>query len=367
MTLNPETGKFELPPPRWFNKSTGDYEDVKPMYFLDSQNPDLGFVPTNRIVREDDAFRHFLEDKEMKRKRRIERDHQDLERKKLEALNPPEPAPVKFKTERENAIEFDEELAQKVFRERTGRMMSKRGATKFTGPSTQEDKARKMEERYSALKPLVPLQDVEIERLPPVINEEEILTAWRNSPAIRAPSQPKKPGKSEAERARELVRSKTGLKSRGSGLTFSAMRGSYRPPNTIEAAVTRGWEGTLPPTLLGMEKPDSAKLAGWRLNELQSSAWWENTSSTTSTSGVVAAERWRERDKLRDQMGRLSVNPVTGKIEDLKPAKVDVKDYGVGGSLIGVESEAPWVNSSPLTALNGEELLQGLLNFEVFC
>ena len=61
------------------------------------------------------------------------------------------------------------------------------------------------------------------------------------------------------------------------------------------------------------------------------------------------------------------MNPVTGKIEDLKPAKVDVKDYGVGGSLIGVESEGPWVKSSPLTAFNGEDLRQGLLNFAVFC
>lgn len=309
----------------------------------------------------------------MKRQRRIERDRQDLERKKLEALNPPELAPVKGrKTERENAaIEFDEELAQREFRERTGRMMSKRGATNFIGPSTQEDKARKMKEKYSALKPLVPLQDVEIERLPPAINEEEIISAWRNSPAIRAPAKPTKPGKSEAERARELVRSKTGLKCgmRGSGLTFSAMRGSYRPPNTIDTAVTRGWEGTLAPTLLGNEKLDSAKtkLAGWRLNELHSSAWWENPNSATSTSGFAAAERWRERDKLRDQMGRISVNPVTGKIEDLKPAKVDVKGYGVGGCLIGVESEDHWVNSSPMPALNGEQLRQtGLLIFEVF-
>jgi hypothetical protein len=374
MILNPQTGKYELPPPRWFNKSTGEYEDIKPMYFLDSHNPDLGIVPANRIVREDDAFRQFIEDKEMKRQLRIQRDLQDLERRKLEVHHLPSEATKKVKVGKERdstPIDFDEEVAQREFRERSGRMISKRSATKLIGPS-KEDKMRKMEEKYSALKPLVPLQDAEIEKLHPAINEEEIISAWRNSPAVRSDSKPKKAGKSEAERARELVKSKTGLRSgiAGLGLTFSAMKGSYRPPNTIDMAVTRGWDGTPAPTLSGKEDVDHAKkkLRGWRSNELHSSAWWENSSPTTRTSRVIAAERWRERDKLRDQRGRISVNPDTGKIEDLKPAKVDVKNYGVSGSLIGLESEGPWMNSTSVTPMTGEEPWQtGLLFTEIEC
>src|SRR5579859_270747 len=235
MTLNPTTGRYELPAPRWFNKATGEYEDVKPMYFMDQANPELGFIAPNRVVREDDAFRQFLEDKENRRRLRVERERQELERKKFEALNPtPQEAATKSKSKTRRiqgeGLDFDEEIAQKEFRETTGRMISKRGATKLTGPSGQEDKARKMEEKYSALKPLAGTEDAEIEKLAPAINEEEIINAWRNSPAIHTPSKSKKPVKTEAERAKELVRSKTGLK-RGS--MFSASRGSYRPPNTI--------------------------------------------------------------------------------------------------------------------------------------
>src|SRR5438045_2948509 len=54
MTLNPQTQKYELPPPRWFNNDTGEYENIKPMYFLDPNDPSRGLVPT-KVIQEDDA------------------------------------------------------------------------------------------------------------------------------------------------------------------------------------------------------------------------------------------------------------------------------------------------------------------------
>jgi hypothetical protein len=381
MTLNPLTKKFELPPPRWFNKATGEYEDIKPMYFVDESNPELGFVPANRIVREDDAFRQFLQDKEKKRRLRVERERQDLERQKLESLNPspaaadsPDTKPTRPKKARTTTegLEFDEELAQKEFREVTGRMMSKRGASKFTGPSTKEDKARKMEEKYSALKPLAPISDADIQELPAAINEEEIIQAWRNSPAIRAPPKSQKPVKTEAERARALMKSRTGLKT---GWMFSASRGSYRPPSTI-ATINNGtnrWteEAEQAPTLLGQETEviESAqkKLRGWRIGELESKAWWEGRNTTLPPR---MAEQWRERNKLREQKGRIALNPVTGKLEDLAPVKVDVRNYSVPGNLMACDSnvaDSRWIP----TVYEGPSLIEKdgtyLWSFRIFC
>jgi hypothetical protein len=322
MILNPTTQKYETPPPRWFNKETGEYEDIKPMYFIDPSNPALGFIAPSRIVREDDGFRQFMDDKEAKRRARIERERQEAERARYEALNPPPPPPPKTAKRKiritVDGIEFDEDLAQKTFRETTGKMMSKRGAAQFTGPSTQkeEEYRKELEEKYGALRPLAP-EDASIAALPDQVNAEAIIDAWRNSPAIIAPKK-KKPRKTEGERVKALVKSRSGKL----GWTYAAMRGSYRPPNTIDeaAAVAKGWDETSVPRLIGNNEDQSAeRLKGWRQGELESSAWWENQNRT------AAASQWRSRSAMREEQGRLAINPITGKLEDIAPAKTDAR------------------------------------------
>jgi hypothetical protein len=326
MILNPKTQKYETPPPRWFNKETGEYEDIKPMYFIDPSNPALGFIAPSRIVREDDGFRQFMEDKEAKRRARIERERQEAERARYEALNPPPPPPPpppktsKRKTRiTVDGIEFDEELAQKTFRERTGKMMSKRGAAQFTGPSTQKDEEyrKELEEKYGALRPLAP-EDASIEALPDQVNAEAIIDAWRNSPVIIAPKK-RRPRKTEGERVKALVK----LRSGKVGWTYAAMRGSYRPPNTIDGAgaVSIGWDENSVPRLIGNnEDPSAERLKGWRQGELESTAWWEHHNRN------AAASQWRSRTAMREEQGRLAINPITGKLEDIaRPAKTDAK------------------------------------------
>ena len=169
MTLNPKTRKYELPPPRWFNKDTGEYENVKPMYFLDPNDPSLGLVLPSKVIREDDAFRQFMEDKETKRRLRIQREREEAERARQEALNPPRPI-VKTPRKKEKTIitDFDEEVVQKSFREITGKMISKRGAAQFTGPSAAKEDVQKKElqEKYQPLKSYAP-SDASIEKLSP--------------------------------------------------------------------------------------------------------------------------------------------------------------------------------------------------------
>jgi hypothetical protein len=317
MILNPTTEKYETPPPRWFNKETGDYEDIKPMYFIDPQNPALGFVSSNRVVREDDGFRHFMEEKEAKRCARAER-------AKYEALNPPPPPPPKPSRKSPRNIvsgtDFDEELAQKKFRQTTGKMISKRGAAQYTGPSTQKDEEykRELEEKYGALRPFAP-EDGSIEGLPDQVNAEEIINAWRNSPEVIAPKKAK-PKRTEGERVKALVKSRSGKV----GWTYAAMRGSYRPPNTIDGGgdAHDGWLDTqTAPKLLGVEEKENQlmkKIRGWKQSGLENTAWWE------SQNKAVAATQWRTRSSLREEHGRLAINPVTGKLEDIAPAKTDV-------------------------------------------
>ena len=144
------------------------------------------------------------------------------------------------------------------------------------------------------------------------------------------------------------MKSRTGLKT---GWMFSASRGSYRPPSTI-ATVNNGtnrWtEEAEPvvPTLLGQEAEvtESAqkKLRGWRIGELESKAWWEGRNTTLPR----MAEQWRERNKLREQKGRIALNPVTGKLEDLAPVKVDVRNYSVPGNLMACDpngGDSRWI------------------------
>jgi hypothetical protein len=305
MTLNPVTKKYETPPPRFFNKDTGEYENIKPMYFLDPTNPTLGLVVPSAVIREDDAFRRFMEDKETRRLARIERE-------RLERLNPIEPTP-KFRLSESKEIEynqdFDEELAQKRYRETTGVMFSKRGATAFAGPTTQTEELRKreLEKKYGALRPLAPI-DVTIEELPSAVNAEEIINAWRNSPAIKVV--PQKKVRTEGERVKALVKGSAGKR----GWTFAAMRGSYRPPAAIEGTTGSGWNTSEMPTLIGKDPEEDAPtkaLRSWRQDNLRSSAWWENE-------GVA------QRSAIREKNGRLYINPMTGKLDDIAPLKSTV-------------------------------------------
>ena len=306
------------------------------MYFIDPSNPSLGFVAPTRVTREDDAFRQFMHDKETRRRTRVERERKEAEAARLAALNPPEEV-VRIKRRREKATveEFDEERAQIAFREQTGMMVSKRGATAFMGPSAEKEdlQRRELEERYSPLKPFA-TQDGDLEKLPPQINEQEIINAWKQSVAVSnsstSPSGAKKKRarKTEAERARDLIKSKSGLKRGG---TFSAMRGSYRPPNTIETsdAGGSGWTDSLStpePKLLGatstVEQDD--RLKGWRTDQLRNSAWWD--------------DRWKSRDAMREEKGRLAINPVTGKLEDIAAAKIQFPERRIkkgGGEDMG--------------------------------
>ena len=279
------------------------------MYFLDPNNPSFGLVLPSKIIREDNAFRQFMEDKEKKRRLRIQRERDEAERARQEALNPPPPI-VKIARQKDKRIvtEFDEVAVQKSFREITGKMISKRRATQFTGPSTANEDLQKKElhERYQPLKPYAP-SDASIEKLSPPVNSEEIIKAWKNTPAIRASPKKRKPTRTESERIRALVQNKSGVKT---GWTFTATRGSYRPPSTMEARHTgTGWisDGKMLPTAVG--KDDFTKrLKGWRMNELQSTAWWE-------TKG-----QWKSRS-VREEQGRLGLNPVTGRLEDLASSK----------------------------------------------
>lgn len=311
MTLNLQTYKYELPPPRWFNKDTGEYENIKPMYFLDPNNPSLGLVLPSKVVREDDAFRQFMHDKETKRRLRIQREREEAERARLKVLNPPPVVKIPKRKDKTAIDGFDEELAQKSYRERTGKMFSKRGATQFTGPSASKEieMKKELEERYEALKPFT-TGDASIEELPPSVNVDEIINAWKNSPAIRSLSSSSltkmkvKSTRTEGDRVRALVRNKSGLKR---GWTFAAMRGSYRPPNTIQAETKDGWiEGALKE-----EDASTKRLREWRQEELQSTAWWEKDPSS----------QWRSRSAVREEHGRLAINPVTGKLEDIAPPK----------------------------------------------
>jgi len=338
MILNPRTGRYETPPPRWFNKDTGEYENVKPMYFIDPSNPSLGFVAPSAVVRDDDAFRRFMEDKEKKRRLRLERERQEAEQARYQAENPPPPEPVKPSKRKTREIvegmEFDEDQAQRAFRETTGKMFSKRGATQFIGPSAEkeEEQKRELERKYGALRPFAP-SDAEIESLPDPVNAEEIINAWRNSPAVRAAPKKTKAPKTEGERVRALVRSKSGKV----GWTYAAMRGSYRPPNTIEAGSTveNGWVDNAVPTLLGKDDdtPSGRKLRGWRQDALQSTAWWEN--------GKPSPSQWKSRNEIREEQGRLAINPVTGKLEDIATPRVKSRvrgDVNTAGG--GIEQRA---------------------------
>src|SRR5947207_2024956 len=116
--------------------------------------------------------------------------------------------------------------------ETTRGMISKRGAAQFVGPSAEKEvlQKRELEERYGPLKPFG-TEDASIEKLPPTINTEEIINAWKNSPAIRAYPKKKKPTKTEGERVRDLMRNKTGMKRRWA---FTAMRASYRTPSSMQ-------------------------------------------------------------------------------------------------------------------------------------
>ena len=210
---------------------------------------------------------------------------------------------------------FDEVRAQIAFREQTGRMFSKRGATVFHGPSAEKEEMmkREAEQRYQPLKPFAP-EDGTIEKLAPPINEEEIINAWRTSVEKPLGKGKSKEKKSEADRARELIKSKSGLKR---GLTFSSTRGSYRPPNSNFLSSTGGWNSyAAEPKLLGAYGEEDGRLKGWRTDELRNVAWWD--------------DRWKKRDMLREEKGRLVINPVTGKLEDIAvgvkvtfPEKVD--------------------------------------------
>jgi hypothetical protein len=305
MTLNPHTGRYELPPPRWFNKDTGEYETIKPMYFVDPNNPSLGLVLPSKIIREDNAFRQFMEDKEMKRRLRIQREREEAERAHQEAVNPPPIVKTPRKKDKIIIADFNEDAAQTSFRTITGKMISKRGAAQFTGPSAAKEDLQKKElqERYQPLKPYAPSDD-SIEKLPPTVNTEEIINAWKNTPAIRVSPKKKKPTRTEGERVRALVRNKSGVKR---GFSFAAM--SYRPPNTMQAE-SRGMGWNSERKFLPAEDDSTKRLKGWRMNELQSTAWWE-------TKGP-----WKSRTACEDQ-GRLALNPVTGRLEDLAPSKIN--------------------------------------------
>ena len=314
MIFNPATKKYEIPPPRWFNKATGEYEDIKPMYFVDPANPALGFVTSDAVIREDHQFRQFLEDKEARRCARLERERFEAQQAKEASVTPrllPTPS-THHKKEKMHlgSLDFDEELAQKAFRETTGKMISKRGATAISGPGLQHDLQRKreLEQKYNALKPFVP-EDEQLEGLTPVVNSQEIIQAWQNPVAV-APPPKKKIVKTEKERARELVKRKSGLGIRtGSMWTFAAMKGSYCPPGATDLKAKTGWAGE-DKNLAGV-KEESGYGEKWRGGELLNRPWWE-----------AKPVKWKSRDELREEYGgRLAINPATGKLEDVAPAR----------------------------------------------
>jgi len=261
MTLNPETQQFEMPPPRWFNKDTGNYEPIKPMYLMEANPITSGLAPS-RIAREDDAFRRFIEDKEEKRRRRLER----------EFLKPKElPVPPKPKAESPRTSNKVPEITT----------ISKKVASRITGPSSQ-----------SKLEP--PPQQPEIS--PPPINEDEIVNAWKNTPALRPPPKSKKS-------AEELARKTLQQKSTPGRWTYAAMRGSYRPPKTIsESSSGGGWNSEV---------------------RLENSAWWEQK---------PLPSKWKSKSSLREEQGRLAINPITGKLEDIAPTSRNAE--GSSGDLL---------------------------------
>jgi hypothetical protein len=303
MVMNPETGKYELPPPRWFNKDTGEYENIKPMYFLDSNNPSLGIVPPSKVIREDDAFRKFLEDKDQKRLLRIERELREAEQARLQTHNPSSPPTGKPPRRKSKTVVdgFDEELVQKYFREATGRMISKRGATKVTGPSSAKEEERKeeLEQRYRVLKPFA-TEDAAIKKLPPVINEDEIIKAWKNTPALCSVQKKARPQRTERERVRALIRHKSGKRE----WTLAAMRGSYRLSDPSRQTTTSNF---WPEGAAITDKNTSEKKPYPWGRELQNHVWWENN----------ASQSWSSHTTMREETGRLAINPVTGKLEDV--------------------------------------------------
>ena len=295
MTFNPATQKYETPPPRWFNKDTGEYEDVKPIYFLDLDNPSLGFVAPGRITREDDVFRQFIEEKGRKRRFRLEREQRGTETAHIQPLNAPRPEPSKLKA-KATVTEFDDGSAQKSFRQIAIKVMSKQSANQFTGPSTLKDEGlkRELEERYTPLKPFAP-SDVQIEPFPPQVDEEEIINTWRNSPTIRVEAtSPRK-----RERVKALVANKCG----GRDWTYAAMRGSYLPSNMIHSGSSKcGWEDEK--SVLVRAEDSAEKLWGWKHGPLESTAWWEIKAPSSSNA-------------IREDRGKLTFNPATGKLKDV--------------------------------------------------
>ena len=228
-------------------------------------------------------------------------------------------------------------MAQKSFREITGKMISKRGATQFIGPSAAKDdlQRKELQKRYQPLKPYAP-DDATIDKLPPIVNTEEIINAWKNTPAIRALPKKTKPTRTEGERVRALVRNKSGVKR---GWTFAAMSGSYRPPNTTEARSRgTGWTSDGKMLRMAVEDDSMKRLKGWRMNELQSTAWWETKGPCKSRSA-------------REEQGRLAINPVTGRLEDLAPSKtnyqITMKNTEQKGMLFVGFTEEDLIMSSP--------------------
>lgn len=305
MTLNSTTLKYENPSPRWFNKDTGEYEVIKPMYFTDPTNPALGMVAPLRVCQEDAAFRQFLLDKEERRRLQVQREAEKSERAHLTALDPPSAPLLKSHRTKEklnaSADVCHDELAQNSFPEITGTMFSKRAASTFLGPSMgKEEQLRKeLERRYRALKHLAP-SDAETKRYSPRLEPQTINEAYKNSAAIRAAQTITKARLTEGERVRALLSNKSGLRT---GYTFAAMQGSYIPPTSLIATSSRtGWEEPSG-VVIGhresqrKEKEDEAvkKVRGWRSEQLHSDAWW---------------------DRSERHGGRLAINPATGRLED---------------------------------------------------
>lgn len=313
MIMNSETGKYELPPPRWFNKDTGEYENIKPMYFLDPNNPSFGLVAPSKIVREDDIFRQFMEDKEKKRRLRIEREREEAKQAQLQALNPIPPPNRKLPRHKNETVVdgFSEELVQRSFRETTGKLMSKRGATQLTGPSytKKEGMKQELEERYRVLKPFA-TENAAIKKLPLVINEDEIIQAWKNTPALCTVQKKARPQRTERERIRALIRHKSGKRES----TLTALRSSYGPSDACRPIfASKRTQGTI-----AEEATSEKKSCPWG-GELQNHAWWEN----------LAPQSWSPRAAMREENGRLAINPVTGKLEDVSRLKSKVESMKI--------------------------------------
>jgi len=303
-----------MPPPRWFNKATGDYEDVKPMYFMDPANPEHGLIAPDKVAREDDAFRQFLEAKENRRRDRLERATLETRSPKTLEMNSTSAMlrPTNIHTNQTNPEELDiqEGSAQKASCDTAGKILSKRGASTIAGPGLQIEiqRKRELEQRYRALKPFVP-EDERIEELAPTVNPEDVINAWRSS-TLTGPPIKKRAMKNERQKAQELIKHKRRGSSRGSVWTFAAMHGSYCPPNAVDSAKTLGWKGEEKSCVERTEAPTRK----WKNGELLTSPWWE--------SGNTA--KWKSKEQLREEFGgRLAINPATGKLEDIAPSKME--------------------------------------------